>query len=44
MVGSGSGSGVEAGFVTAVLAALFFALYRGWYTPEVVVSYHTAAL
>lgn len=33
-----TGSSGEAGFVSVVLVVLFFALYRGWYTPEVVVS------
>lgn len=33
------GSSGAAGFVVMTLVVLFFALYRGWYTPEVVVSY-----
>lgn len=32
------GSSGEAVFVSAMLVILFFALYKGWYTPEVVVS------
>lgn len=32
------GSPAEATFVGATLVCLFFALCRGWYTPEVVVS------
>ncbi len=35
---SAEGSPAEAGFVGVVLVCLFFALYRGYYTPEVVVS------
>lgn len=34
-----TGGAGEAAFMGVVLVALFFALYRGWYTPEVVVSY-----
>lgn len=34
-----TGGAGEAAFVGVVLVALFFALCRGWYTPEVVVSY-----
>lgn len=32
------GSPAEASFVGMMLFCLFFALCRGWYTPEVVVS------
>lgn len=32
------GSPAEASFVGVTLVCLFFALCRGWYTPEVVVS------
>ena len=35
---SAEGNPAEAGFVGVVLVCLFFALYRGYYTPEVVVS------